>query len=180
MTPAPTSNEPPHCRWLYLRGPQTRRVLPPIPLAAGPAQPTLPNDDGPPAPSYEQPVDIESRRMAAIIAIAAVEALSGLRPTSQLRSKFVPSVVHLVEHLRQTSPVERLHIHSLRVQSPTEGVIEVAIHLRGATQSHAIALRAVRRPTGWMCTKLELSLRPNHILRAPSSKNRPRYGIAPG
>ena len=144
--------------------PSAERVLEPITLAVDP-QPTLPWAV-PDSVAPQEQVEPALRQVAAAITAAVVEVLSGQRPVSQLERLAHPDLVSLVGHLCRARVGANLRLRSIRVQVPQPNVIEVAAHLRLAAGSRAAALRLQRRQGQWVCTHLEIALRPDVVNRA--------------
>lgn len=153
MIPAPASR------------PAATRVLEPIAMVEV-TQPALPWAVVPEVISTPNPVDPAVRRVAAAITLAIVEVLSGQRPLAQLERVAHPDLVGMVGHLSRARAGAALRVHSIRIQAPEPGVIEVAAHLRVDAGSRAAALRLQRREDRWLCTHLEIALRPDVVNRA--------------
>lgn len=145
--------------------PSAERLLEPITLAADP-QPALPWAMVPAGVVPQEQVEPALRQVAAAITTAVVEVLSGQRPVAQLERLAHPDLVGLVGRLCRDRVGANLRLRSIRVQVPQPNVIEVAAHLRLAAGSRAAALRLERRPGGWVCTHLEIALRPDLVNRA--------------
>lgn len=145
--------------------PAAARVLEPIAMISEP-QPALPWAVVPEVISTANPVDPAVRQVAAAITLAIVEVLSGQRPLAQLERVAHPDLVGMVGHLCRARGGTALRLRSIRLQAPEPGVIEVAAHLRLEAASRAAALRLQRREDRWLCTHLEIALRPDVVNRA--------------
>ena len=152
-------------------GPLAERVFaPPQPTAD--AQPMLPWRLAPRVTGDPDSIDSATRKRATAITVIAIEALAGLRPLSQLERCFAPSLFHLMSHLRQSRQAVGLRVRSIRLQTPCPNVIEVSVHLRQRKRSYAAALRLIQRRTGWTCTKFEIALQPDKVMRAAAPERR--------
>jgi hypothetical protein len=145
-------------------GPVARRLFEPIETAY--AHPLLPWDTVPETLVAEVEVDPVGRQVAASLTAAVVEVLAGHRSPVQLERWLEPELVSLLEHLCRAKVGTGLRLRSIRVLSPSAGVLEVMAHLRQGTRSRAAALRLARHHGRWIATNLEISLRPPVINRA--------------
>ena len=158
--------------------PVSRILVGPAPLAV---QGTLaldlgslpaPPDHGPPrTPELdptrrsrsERPEDTEVRAWAARFAQAVTEAVSGLRPTTQLLRWTSHDVFRDLDRRAQllrraAGPARRPvrpQVRSVHVFRPDERTAEVSVHIRHGHRSRALALRLERRDHRWVCTALE-------------------------
>ena len=155
----------PLARRVQSAGPLAERVFPQ--RQPGPtAQPKLPWPTEPKVVDSNNAIDPASRQRATAITVVAVETLSGLRPMSQLDRCFATSLIFLMAYLRRTHQATGLRVQSIRMQSPAPDVIEVSAHLLQDKHSCAAALRLVRQRNNWICTRFEIALRPDAIMRA--------------
>lgn len=152
-------------RWNRPQGPLAGRVFGQRQLVPA-AQPMLPGHIAPRVIADADAIDPLARQRAAAITVIAIETLSGLRPVSQLERCFAPPLLYLMSHLRNSHRAAGIRIHSIRLQSPCPDVIEVCVHLRREKRSCAAALRLVHQRAGWVCTKFEIALQPDKIMRA--------------
>ena len=149
----------------YLADLRAERVLPPFYPAAG-TQPTLPWRPAPELAPARKPVDPSLYYLAESTTATIVEVLNGRRSSSQLRAKFVPSVVHLIDHLRKTKAAKGLRIRSVHAQLPARGALEVWANLREDEHSIAVSMRLVQHSDTWVCTKLEIGTKSGLVLRS--------------
>ena len=157
--------ENPLARRVPLAGPLAERVFPPH-QPSPTAQPKLPWPTELKVFDSAGAIDPADRQRATSITVVAIETISGLRPLSQLDHCFATSLIFLMSHLRRTHQATGLRVQSMRMQSPAPDVIEVSVHLRQDKHSCAAALRLVRQRNNWICTRFEIALRPDAIMRA--------------
>jgi hypothetical protein len=133
---------------------------------AGPADhgpPRTPELDPTRQSRPQQPEDAEVRGWAARFAQAVTEAVTGLRPTTQLVRWTSQEVFRDLDRRAQlvrraagpTSRSVRPQVRSVHVCRPVDGTAEVSVHLRHGHRSRALALRLERRDDRWVCTALE-------------------------
>ena len=163
-SPAGTLTAPPRCLAAQHTRPPARRLLEPVLLA--PDHPVLPWASVPEILDHADTVEPAARQVAASVTIAIVEALAGRRSPVQLERWLEPDLITLLEHLCRSRVAWGVRLRSLRLQSPTPGVVEVTAHLRHHGASRAAALRLARRESGWVGTNLEIALRAKVINRA--------------
>lgn len=144
--------------------PPLRRLLEPVLLSTG--HPVLPWADVPEIVDVGDSVEPLARQVAASVTIAMVEALAGKRSLIQLERWLEPELISLLEHLCRSRIGWGVTLRSIRLQSPTPGVVEVTAHLRHGGAARAAALRLARRQDGWVGTNLEIALRPTVVNRA--------------
>ncbi|MGB7963596.1 MAG: Rv3235 family protein [Propionicimonas sp.] len=163
-TNAATVSNPPRCLAARDTRPPVRRLLEPVLLS--PDHPVLPWASVPEIVDAADPVEPLARQVAASVTIAIVEALAGKRSLVQLERWLEPDLISLLEHLCRSRVGWGLRLRSIRLQSPTPGVVEVTAHLHQHGAARAAALRLARRESGWVGTNLEIALRPSVVNRA--------------
>ncbi|ONI75500.1 hypothetical protein BWI15_06520 [Kribbella sp. ALI-6-A] len=100
------------------------------------------------------------------LVLALAETIAGDRPVSQM-TRWADTAVYMdlqrrVRLLGLTTTAgrraakERSSVRSVHVSRPTDGVVEVAAHLRTGGRSRAMALRLEVHRNRWVCTALEL------------------------
>lgn len=164
LTANAAASNPPRCLAARDTRPPVRRLLEPVLLS--PDHPVLPWASVPEIVDDADAVEPAARQVAASVTIALVEALAGKRSLTQLERWLEPELMSLLEHLCRSRIGWGLRLRSIRLQSPTPGVIEVTAHLRHHGASRAAALRLARREGSWVGTKLEIALRPTVVNRA--------------
>ena len=132
-----------------------------LPVALTPTPMALRLVPAPPSELLERGLCRRAQRLVQ----AVVEIVEGNRSPAQLLRWTSPRVYEQVERRarwrsrQQRSSViarsARARVVSVRVSQPTEGVAEVAAHVRHGVRSHAVAVRLERREQRWICTALE-------------------------
>jgi hypothetical protein len=100
------------------------------------------------------------------LVLALAETIAGDRPVSQM-TRWADTAVYMdlqrrVRLLGLTTTAgrraakERSSVRSVHVSRPTDGVVEVAAHLRTGSRSRAMALRLEVHRNRWVCTALEI------------------------
>ena len=158
--------EPPYDDDPPPRHPARRPALPQVQgtLALAFALPSgLPADPDPPPLRLVDGLP-EPRSWSARIAQAVIEVMAGDRPVAQLVRWTSPEVHDQVARrarlaaragsaARQAAP--RAVVRSVRLCSPTEGVVEASAVVSRGGRVNALALRLERADGRWRCTALE-------------------------
>ena len=145
--------------------PDAERLLPPIRLTNRTPS-VLPWSAAPEVVAPDDEVDPVLRQVAGALMTAIVEALAGRRSPAQLERWVTGDLHSLVGHLSRARTATDLRLRSIRVQAPEPDVIEVSAHLKQGKASRAAALRIEKRHGHWLCTRLEIALRPDVVSRA--------------
>ncbi|HSP61015.1 MAG TPA: Rv3235 family protein [Ornithinimicrobium sp.] len=132
-------------------------------LETPPPPPETPELDHDRRARSDHQADMRLRDWTARLAQAAVETAAGQRPVSQLVRWTTPEVyadlerrAHAVSAVgaprsRRTRP----QVRSLHLCRPSEGALEVSVHVRHGERSRAVALRLERRSDRWVCVALQ-------------------------
>lgn len=144
------------------RPPAVTFRLPALDRAA--TQPTLPLAE---APHTDGPSGVPdaAQRAARAFCRALVEVLQGRRGASTLIPAMSRETWSLLDRTRDERLRPTLTVVSTRIQSPTDGVLEVSAHLSEAGTATAAALR-LEDDGRWTCRALELALDAGRLRRS--------------
>ncbi|HVS68043.1 MAG TPA: Rv3235 family protein [Mycobacteriales bacterium] len=129
----------------------TLRLVPPLPqqqrLLAAPQPPTLPRRD--------------PRPVAENFARGVAEVLVRARNIDQLRDLATFEVIRIIERAAGRQPVTsrrpvQPRLRSVRLGTPTVGVIEACAVVDGGVRTRAFAFRLEYARDRWRCTELQL------------------------